>query len=146
MIELALLETGTPPGRPRRECRRHMVYLRYPERLPFFGGFVPLPVNGMCTIPWFVFFDLLPVEPSLSPFFLMPMGTQHPFLCKPYKKETPRRWDPGFMPATRRHVVVLPTKKGGGAAGSEGESGTGPREVHIPWERHKTKSKYPYGI
>ena len=75
MIELALLETGTPPGRPRRECRRHMVYLRYPERLPFFEGFVPLPVNGMCTIPWFVFFDLLPVEPSLSPFFDAEPGT-----------------------------------------------------------------------
>ena len=68
-------KTEPHPQQQGKKGRRHWIYLWYLERLPFFDGFVLLPINGMCTISWFVVFDLLPVAPSLSPFFDAKWGT-----------------------------------------------------------------------
>lgn len=68
----------------------------------------------------------------------MQTGVRHPLLWEPYKKETPSSEGSGFMPATGRDAVVLPTKKGG-TAGSVGKINNETGEVHIPWKQHRTK-------
>ncbi|WP_335965458.1 hypothetical protein [Galbibacter sp. PAP.153] len=54
-------------------------------------------------------------------------------MCKPYKKETPQQVGSGFMPATRRDVVVLLPKKRR-AVSSRRKTKSGTREVHSPME------------
>jgi len=68
----------------------------------------------------------------------MPNGEHHPLLWEPYKKETPHREGSGFMPATGRDVVVLPTKKGG-TADLAGNINYETGKVHSSMEAVKTE-------